>query len=189
MTGILPHDWSNENLARLHSLPPADLHEPSDPLIVSIKERGQRVAFEAQRVELAKMLNDILHDEILFETERAFGTDNTRTSYKSDFSKFRSWTAEEGLPCLPTSPEVVAHFIIEAAADGLRIKALERTVSAIRFIHELKDAPFRSDDVLIRAALRWARRKQNAEAERATEIAASAAKTAEPAKANGAKPH
>jgi len=143
MAGVLPDDWSEANLAHLRSLPDIDLWA-SDPLVIASRERQQRLAFEAQRGELARMLQDVLHAEILFEVDRAFASNNTRSSYKSDFVRFRAWCVNEKLPYLPTSPEVLAHYIIEAAAGGLRLKRLERIVAAVAFIHHLKDAPFRS---------------------------------------------
>jgi hypothetical protein len=183
--GILPDDLSKENIARILSRPDTGPLDPNDPLILAATERGQRLAFEAQRVELAGILTDFLYNEIRLETDFAYGTENTRTCYKSDFKSFKEWCAENALPFLPTCPEVVAHFLIEAAAHGVRPKKLERTVAAIAFYHEWADKPFRSNDVLIRAALRWIRRALDRERAAKEEDKP----PPEPAKANGSGLH
>jgi site-specific recombinase XerD len=127
------------------------------------------------------MLHDILYDDIKAETDRAYGSETTRASYKSDFGKFKEWATEQGLPYLPTSPEVISHWLIEEAGAGMRPERLARCVNAIKFFHEWADKPCPTDDVLVRAALRWARRhweeEQNKETETATEL---------PSAANGA---
>ena len=65
----------------------------------------------------------------------AMGTESTRASYKSDFGKFRAWCAENELPPLPTSPEVLAHFIVANAVDvrlgQLFVQRLEELAAAL----------------------------------------------------------
>lgn len=140
--------------------------DPKDPIFKAIEDKRRQLESERTRVLLAEPLNTILYDDIVFETNRAFGTENTRANYKSDFQKYAEWCRDNKLPSLPTSPEVVAHYLIEMAKDH-KPERLARSVAAIAYTHEWSDLPWR-DDVVIRAALRGARRcHEQAAAEKA----------------------
>jgi hypothetical protein len=156
MPGVLPNDINAFLRATARAIP-GDTLDPKCPVAVAINERMQRLASAGQRVELAKMLNDILYDDVVFETNRAFGTEGTRATYKSLWTRFCAWCEEAGLSALPADPETVCHFLIEETPNS-RPEQLVKMTSAIRFYHEWADKPYSGDDVLIRAALRRARR-------------------------------
>jgi hypothetical protein len=144
--------------------PPFD---SAHPVFKAIEEKRRRLEFEHTRVLLGEPLNVILYDDIVFETNRAFCSEETRATYRSDFNKFQEWCRENKLSSLPTSPEIVAHFLIEMALEHPP-ERLGRIVGAIAYTHEWSDLPWR-DDVVVKAALRWAKRCYEQEAAKRAE--------------------
>ena len=90
---------------------------------------------------------------------------NTKTAYRSDWSRFTLWAGAGGFPSLPAPPLVVAHYITEAAAEMTGVgkwrytpATLTRWVSSINQFHTAAghDAPGRSE--VVRRALSGVRR-------------------------------
>jgi hypothetical protein len=84
---------------------------------------------------------------------------------------------------LPADPETVCHFLIEETPNS-RPEQLAKFCAAIRFYHEWADKPYRGDDVLIRAALRRAKRLY--EQQREQDEQAETTTTQPPSATNGA---
>src|SRR6266849_241992 len=77
-------------------------YDASDPVTAILEARRKQLELEHTRVLLAEPINAILYDDICEESRRAFGTESTRSNYKSDFNKFAEWARENKLPSLPT---------------------------------------------------------------------------------------
>jgi hypothetical protein len=152
------------------TVPGVSFLDSNDPLMVAIELTRQCRQTEQLRVDLAHQLRGVFDDELQAELEKLTGgglSANTLRSYKAMFSAFRDFCSAEKLPSLPTTPEVVAHYIVAKAAEDTSPRELERTVSAIKWAHVVADqSPHRlfhghtgnPDDVVVKAALAWARK-------------------------------
>ena len=130
-----------------------------------MKQYRANDALERERGQLSKDLAHILGGRHRAETERAFGTESTRATYKREFKRFRAFCLEQDLSSLPTTPEAIAFYMLARCADGATPKALERALAAITFVHRLSDISWSFDDVIIRAAMRLCRRKSTEQPE------------------------
>ena len=63
---------------------------------------------------------------------------NTKRAYGGDLKRFTAWCAEQGVPSMPASPEVVAAYAKQLVADGKRISTVERALAAISTAHRLQ---------------------------------------------------
>jgi site-specific recombinase XerD len=71
----------------------------------------------------------------------------TRRAYAADFRTFEAWCARHGAVALPALPEVVAAFLSDAAADGIKASTIGRRCAAICHAHRAAGhAPPTSDD-------------------------------------------
>jgi hypothetical protein len=169
--GLLPD--SPEELRRLYNSPrPTDGVSFLDqhPIMVAIEETLRARSLEQFRTELAHYLGEILGDDLQDELAKLIGggmSESTIRAYKSEFTKFRDWCIGEKLPSLRTTPEVIAYYIVHQTGEGVRVKDLERAVSAIRWMHTVYDNAGHAlshghtgdpEDVLVKAALKWARK-------------------------------
>jgi hypothetical protein len=155
---------------------------PDDPLRVAIEETVRSHETQAMRIHLAHSLRGIFDDEMEAETGRLLALpEKTMRAYKAAFASFRAWSHEEGLPSLPTLPEVIAHYLVDRAAQDVKPKALDQIIAAIKWVHDIADntghRPLSSgcafDAPVIRAAVRWV---ENIWAEDAERIAQAASK-------------
>lgn len=121
------------------------------------REKVERIAQEEERIELAKQLHFVLYEDLMAVTQAAEGTPQTRSAYKSDMAKFREWCVENGLDFLPTTPEIAAHYIVHAALSTPPAR-LHRIWNAIQYFHEWHHGGRLPDDLIVKAALRFARR-------------------------------
>jgi hypothetical protein len=126
---------------------------------------------EQFRNDLAEHLRGIFDQEIEEELARLVGegmSDHTMRAYRSEWTKFQTWCVEQKLPSLRTCPEVVAFYVVTLTAGGAKTKDTERAVSAIKWMHRVRDNAGHAalsaghtgdlDGVLVKAALRWARK-------------------------------
>jgi hypothetical protein len=120
----------------------------------ALREKVARLEFETTKVELAKIVSSICYQELIEETNRDFGTESTRSTYKSDFGNFKAWCADQQLPSLPTSPEILAIYLITRASEGGKPDRLARMVSSVRYIHAWSNLAIDADDVIVRATMR-----------------------------------
>ena len=87
----------------------------------------------------------------------------TLASYRSDWKSFEALAAEKGLPSLPAHPDLVAFHILMKAAEGL--KALDRIKSAISYHHRVCGESDPTNDPMVAAAMRNAKRTSEAASE------------------------
>jgi hypothetical protein len=181
MKGILPNDVAN-----FRGSVPGDALDPAHPVSVAINDMQKRLRLKARCIELASMLNDLpgFYEIYTRETQKAYGTENTRATYKSDFERYRTWCAENDLPAIPATPEVLSHYLLNAAGDGVKPDRLQRTVSAVRYYQEWVGGEPPCDDILVKSVLNWARRHWNEEQNKEIETAATL-----PSANNGAGQH
>jgi hypothetical protein len=162
--GLLP-----DNMQPPLTVPGVSFLDPNNPVMVAIEETAKLRGLEQFRTELAHYLNDILGDDLQDELAKLVGdgmSESTIRSYKSEFTKFRDWCIGEKLPSLRSTPEVIAYYVVARTGEGVRPKDLERAVSAIRWMHTVYDNAGHAlshgcgnpEDVLVKAALRWARK-------------------------------
>ncbi|WP_246716276.1 site-specific integrase [Aurantimonas sp. DM33-3] len=85
---------------------------------------------------------------------------NTLRAYQADFHEFAAWCRQRGTPSLPASPQVVAAFLANRAAAGLKASTISRKASAIRFAHKARGADSPTDAMEVEATLRGIRRQK-----------------------------
>jgi hypothetical protein len=117
------------------------------------REAELELKLEAMRTGLGQVLRDDLRSEIA-ETMNAPPAAEAR--HRSEFSRFRRFAEENGMPWLPSYPEVIASYLVERAQDGLR-PAL-RALTSIEREHAKVGHTSPTTDVLVRAALKWVRK-------------------------------
>lgn len=86
----------------------------------------------------------------------------TRRAYRSDFAVFSTWCAGRGFEPLPAASDVVAAFLADQAAAGVRPSTLNRRVAAIAYAHELAGAASPSGAKVVRVVLGGIRRTKGA---------------------------
>jgi hypothetical protein len=178
--GILgdPANW--EELGRRPANNDDWLLERDDPLRLSIEDAIRCREIEALRIHLAHALRGVFDDEVEAQNSRLLALpERQMRTRKQHFAEFKAWCHEEGLPSLPTVPEVITHYLVHLAAKDIKAKALEQIVESIRWVHQLADLGQRRlpgfvdfDGPLIRAALVWVDRIWTEDAERIAEAAA-----------------
>src|SRR4051794_22261974 len=74
--------------------------------------------------------------------QRAEKADATVRAYKSDALLFDLWCRERGLSgSIPSTPDLVAGFLVHEAERGVRASTIGRRAAAIRYAHKLVGAP------------------------------------------------
>jgi hypothetical protein len=137
---------------------PEEMKEADRLVNGAIREKVRRAEFEQQRVELPQVIASIAYDELVIETQRSYGTESTRSTYKSDFGSFQNWCNDNEYPSLPSSPEIVAIYLLTRAKEGAQPARLQRMVSAVKFYHNWANHSFDHEDVQIKAVQRFIRR-------------------------------
>jgi site-specific recombinase XerD len=102
---------------------------------------------------------------------------NTKAAYRSDWARFTAWTTARGYPALPAAPEVVAHYLADAAAE-LRASGkprytpatLTRWVSTINQFHTSADHPTPGRSEVVRRTLSGIRRTRATPPKRRTPL-------------------
>lgn len=97
---------------------------------------------------------------------RAQKSSATLRAYQSDFGVFCNWCAQYALATEPATPETLVLFLADQARSGLSVVTLERRLSAIRYVHQLKDFPSPTDHPTVRGALSGIRRKHGSKPRR-----------------------
>ena len=76
----------------------------------------------------------------------------------ADLAWFRDWCHEDRLPCLPATPQMIGCAMIEFYAEGGRTVAdVERLCRSIAAMHKARAEHDPTDDVLVRATIRYLR--------------------------------
>jgi site-specific recombinase XerD len=91
--------------------------------------------------------------------QQASKAESTVRAYASDARVFQRWCDLHNLFSLPSSPRVVAGFLVSEAQAGRSASTISRRLAAISFAHKLANLPDPTDDEGVRAALKGARRK------------------------------
>ncbi len=163
MVGVLPEDF--------RGWPPGvsgSCLDPDHPVAVAIETTRQIRNVEQLRTRLAQDLVGVFDEDMKVETDRLLGlrSPNTTRAYKSAFGRFKNWCAENRLSSLPSTDEVIGHYIVHLRGEGTKPNTIERAISAIAYVHKLyanggHDLAHHGVDFqapVVRAALRWVRR-------------------------------
>jgi hypothetical protein len=131
----------------------------------TLEEKFAKLNFEQKRVELGQELVSIFYDDVVAETNKDYASPSMRESYKVLFSAFQTWCAEQEHPSLPSCPEVVVLYLLVKAGERTPLSQLSRIINAVRHYHRWAEKPFDAEDVLIRAAMRWIKRRYDEQKE------------------------
>jgi len=88
-------------------------------------------------------MNDIitdikaLHEETLLNLQSS-KANNTLRAYKSDFSDFGVFCAQNGFKSLPSEPKVVSLYLTHLSTKDAKMSTLKRRLVSIGVIHKLK---------------------------------------------------
>jgi len=82
---------------------------------------------------------------------------NTRRGYASDWAGFTRWCEERKLTALPALPETVACYI-SALADHHKVNTIQRHLSAISQVHQVKGFESPTTNEVVRSVLKGIRR-------------------------------
>jgi hypothetical protein len=159
---------------RLPRRTPQERQKEGQALSRAIDEHIARARADMRRHDLAQTLNELpkFWDCYVAETQRAWRSEETRSTYRQVFERFRAWAEEQELQVVPISAEVLSHYLIHLGADGARPEKLKKVVAALRFYNSFIEP--KHDDVLVAATLawlgdRWAEEEQERAAEAKTE--------------------
>ena len=88
-------------------------------------------------------MNDIITDIKVLQEETLINlqsskASNTVRAYKSDFSDFGLFCAQNGLKSLPSEPKVVSLYLTHLSTKGSKMSTLKRRLVSIGVIHKLK---------------------------------------------------
>jgi hypothetical protein len=128
-----------------------------------MQRRGEMVAW------LELCLGEHLYAEMV-EGERSLVS---ASAYRNDVQRFKAWCAAEGVQSLPAPPEAVATWLIETAGTAKKIpspRRMSRMVAAIDLLHRLSGFESPTDDVLVKAGLRYVRAQRHAAAHPTTDL-------------------
>ena len=88
-------------------------------------------------------MNDIITDIKVLQEETLINlqsskASNTVRAYKSDFSDFGLFCAQNGFKSLPSEPKVVSLYLTHLSTKGAKMSTLKRRLVSIGVIHKLK---------------------------------------------------
>ena len=88
-------------------------------------------------------MNDIITDVKVLQEETLINlqsskASNTVRAYKSDFSDFGLFCAQNGFKSLPSEPKVVSLYLTHLSTKGAKMSTLKRRLVSIGVIHKLK---------------------------------------------------
>jgi len=88
-------------------------------------------------------MNDIITDIKALQEETSINlqsskASNTVRAYKSDFSDFGVFCAQNGFKSLPSEPKVVSLYLTHLSTKGAKMSTLKRRLVSIGVIHKLK---------------------------------------------------
>ena len=88
-------------------------------------------------------MNDIITDIKTLQEEtllnlKSSKADNTVRAYKSDFSDFGLFCAQNGFKSLPSEPKIVSLYLTHLSTKDAKISTLKRRLVSIGVIHKLK---------------------------------------------------
>ncbi|MBD1157031.1 tyrosine-type recombinase/integrase [Pelagibacterales bacterium SAG-MED20] len=88
-------------------------------------------------------MNDIITDIKALKDEtllnlKSSKANNTIRAYKSDFSDFQLFCAQNGFKYLPTEPKIVSLYLTHLSTKNAKMSTLKRRLVSIGVIHKLK---------------------------------------------------
>jgi site-specific recombinase XerD len=86
-----------------------------------------------------RVLDDVPVSEAEAVYVAAARAGNTLRGYRSDWSEFTSWCADQGLDPLPAAPATISTYLTDLARHGAKVGTMSRRLSAIKFAHRLRD--------------------------------------------------
>ena len=89
--------------------------------------------------KMNNLITDIkaLQEETLLNLKNS-KAENTVRAYKSDFSDFGLFCAQNGLKSLPSEPKIVSLYLTHLSTKGVKISTIKRRLVSIGVIHKLK---------------------------------------------------
>lgn len=84
--------------------------------------------------------------------------EKTEKAYAGAWARFRAWGAANGVPTLPTSPEIVEMYAGHLASEGCRISTLEQFLSAGTHYHRASGYDFPRGAPSVRETLKGIRK-------------------------------
>lgn len=107
----------------------------------------------------AWLTDNSVYRETVQRLLRASAAPETLRAYASRLKHFFSWCEDEGVPALPTSPEVLAAYIAYLANLGASCSTVGQTMAAISAAHKAEGLPSPTDSLLIKKIIKGYRRE------------------------------
>ncbi len=95
---------------------------------------------------------------------------NTLRGYRSDWAEFTTWCAARGDDPLPAAPATISGYLTELARAEAKVGTIARRLSAIRFAHQMADAPDPTHAARVVAVWEGIRRTHGAPPEQSTPL-------------------
>ena len=95
---------------------------------------------------------------------------NTLRGYRSDWREFSAWCAEHGAQPLPAAASTITRYLSELARRGAKVGTMSRRLSAIKFAHQLDNAPDPTRNARVLAVWEGIRRTHGAPPEQAAPL-------------------
>lgn len=124
-----------------------------------IEVEGEVVAVDAGALVKASSAAHAVSLSRAREFRRHTRADKTEKAYAGAWSRFRAWGAANGVPTLPTSPEIVEMYAGHLASEGCRISTLEQFLSAGTYYHRASGYDFPRSTPGVRETLKGIRKK------------------------------
>ncbi len=88
------------------------------------------------------------------------GADNTRKAYQTDLKQFEEWCQEYDQSSCPVSPETLVTYLA-FLGDSYKWASIQRKISAIRKLHELRNEEYPSKHVKVKSVLEGLKREKS----------------------------
>lgn len=88
------------------------------------------------------------------------GAENTKKAYKTDVDQFMSWCQSYNLESCPVAPDTLATYIAYLGQD-YKWASIQRKISAIRKLHELRNEEYPSKDIKVKSVLEGLKREKS----------------------------
>jgi hypothetical protein len=124
-----------------------------DALREKVSADARAAAQEAARADLEQDLLGVLKHDIAVEAEARKASPALNVVHQAEFANLKKYAIENGLP--PTSPELVAAYVIKRSSEGAELELVVDTVSTVCKLAGLPDP---MNDILPVAAVRFVKR-------------------------------
>lgn len=93
-------------------------------------------------------------DALRAQFEFAAHAPSTRRGYSHEMSTFAAWCRAVGAAPLPATPDTVARYLVERAAQGRKSGTLRYFLSAVALAHRAIGQPSPTEDIAVERAMR-----------------------------------